>query len=142
MEKGYKITLSRNGQDNNNTAPTQEIDNSALSKGKQPKAVNNPNAVLGIVAINTAKTAISYGLSNYGNLTGDYITQDNIQSGLEVFSLAMMASMGPVGIAAATMSVGLKAATRQLDVYNKNTQVNFLRQRVGMNESSGGRLWQ
>jgi hypothetical protein len=92
-----------------------------------------------IIAIDAVKRASQFALSNYGNLTGDYQTQANIQGGLELVGLGVMALSGPVGFAAAIGGLTLKAASSQIDLYKKNQATEMLRYRTGMNSFSGGR---
>ncbi len=88
-------------------------------------------------AINTAlvslgKRALDYGLSNYGNLTGDHIGQARINETLEVAGLIGMAVAGGwVGVAAAVGAVAIKAVNRYVDVKKSEIQSNAMRIRTG-----------
>lgn len=92
-----------------------------------------------LVAIQIGKQALQYGMSNYGNLTGDYVTQANIGAGVQIAGLVAMASQGPLGIAAAVFSLSTQALNYGLDIAKKNREVQFLRERVGMASIYGGR---
>lgn len=92
-----------------------------------------------LVAIQMGKQALQYGMSNYGNLTGDYVTQANIGAGVQIAGLVAMASQGPLGIAAAVFSLSTQALNNGLDIAKKNREVQFLRERVGMTSINGGR---
>ena len=92
------------------------------------------------VIVNAVNQASQYALSNYGNLTGDYITQANIQGGLEIIGLGVMALSGPVGAVGAIGALAIKAASRQAELIKKNQQTQLLRARTGMMNYSGGRL--
>lgn len=92
-----------------------------------------------LVAIQMGKQALQYGMSNYGNLTGDYVGQANISAGLQVAGLVAMASQGPLGIAAAVTSLGIQAANYGIDMAKKRRETEFLRERTGMTQNSGGR---
>jgi len=92
-----------------------------------------------LVAIQMGKQALQYGMSNYGNLTGDYVTQANIGAGVQIAGLVAMASQGPLGIAAAVFSLSTQALNYGLDIAKKNREVQFLRERVGMTSINGGR---
>lgn len=92
-----------------------------------------------LVAIQMGKQALQYGMSNYGNLTGDYVTQANIGAGVQIAGLVAMASQGPLGIAAAVFSLSTQVLNNGLDIAKKNREVQFLRERVGMTSINGGR---
>jgi hypothetical protein len=92
-----------------------------------------------VIAIDAVKRAGQFALSNYGNLTGDYQTQANIQGGLELAGLGAMALSGPVGFAAAVGSLTLKAVSNQIELAKRNQATEMLRFRTGMNSYSGGR---
>lgn len=92
-----------------------------------------------LVAIQMGKQALQFGMSNYGNLTGDYVTQANIGAGVQIAGLVAMASQGPLGIAAAVFSLSTQALNNGLDIAKKNREVQFLRERVGMTAINGGR---
>jgi len=91
------------------------------------------------VIANAVNQASQFALSNYGNLTGDYQTQANIQGGLEMVGLGIMALSGPVGAVAAVGSLVIKSINNQIDITKKNQQVELLRARTGMMNYSGGR---
>ena len=82
------------------------------------------------------KQAAQYAINNYGNLTGDYVTQENIGGALEVAGLIGMMATGPLGIAAAAASVGVKVASRAIDVRKSQIQSDAFRSRVGL--TNGG----
>jgi len=92
-----------------------------------------------VVAIQVGKRALQYGIQNYGNLTGDYVGQANISAGLQVAGLVAMALQGPVGIAAAAVSLGTQALSYGIDMNKRNREAQFLRERVGMTSINGGR---
>lgn len=92
-----------------------------------------------IIAIQMGKQALQYGIQNFANLTGDYITQSNIGTAIQVTSLVAMASQGPVGIAAAAVSLGTQALNYGIDMNKRNREAQFLRERVGTLSINGGR---
>ncbi len=91
------------------------------------------------VVTQNAKKALSYGISNYGNLTGDYITQANIQGVIEVGGMIATALTGPVGAIAVAGDLAFKEISRQVDLTKKNREVELLKARTGMMGYSGGR---
>ena len=91
-------------------------------------------------AARNIKTAVAYGLQNYGNFTGDYIGQESINQALEVVgnvsSIALGAvSGGWVGAVIATASVAVSAATKEFSkqMQYKADEINaeYARQRSG-----------
>ncbi len=105
----------------------------------QQQSQSKTSSIGKAVIANAVNQASQYALSNYGNLTGDYITQANIQGGLEMLGLGIMALSGPVGAVAAVGSLLIKGINTQVDIVKKNQQVNLLKERTGMINYSGGR---
>lgn len=147
--KGYKIQLTK-GQDTSAPQSFQEISFNpeggyyASGGGEQPNMqpaqVNRSRGGVGnAVVAGVATKAIQFGVSNYGNLTGDYHTQAKIQGIIEIGGLAAMAATGPIGAAAAVSSVVLKEVNRQMDITKRNRDTDLLRQRTGMQKYNGGR---
>lgn len=121
--------------------PTEESATPEQTQKKIAKEASNEasGSVSKLVAIQIGKQALQYGMSNYGNLTGDYVGQANISAGLQVAGLVAMASQGPLGIAAAVTSLGIQAANYGIDMAKKRRETEFLRERTGMTQNSGGR---
>lgn len=93
------------------------------------------------IAIQMAKQATHFVVSNYGDLTGDYIQQKNIQGALEIGGLALMAIKGgAVGVALAVGTLVIKVAQRNIEVERANRSIALLRERTGMIGWSGGRV--
>lgn len=93
------------------------------------------------IAIQMAKQATQFVVSNYGDLTGDYIQQKNIQGALEIGGLALMAIKGgAVGTALAVGILVIKVAQRSIEVERANRSIALLRERTGMIGWSGGRV--
>lgn len=121
--------------------PTEESATPEQTTKKLTKEASNEasESVSKVVAIQMGKQALQYGIQNYGNLTGDYVRQANISAGLQVAGLVAMASQGPVGIAAAVVSLGTQTLSYGIDMNNRNREAQFLRERVGMASIYGGR---
>ncbi len=142
MYKGYKVTITDKTYKQTDEWTNQHVNMQEVSfdpdRGAPPEAqgsVQSPRSgkgAVGAVVVNQAKNAITYGVSNYGNLTGDYVTQANINAIIEIGGLIGMAATGSVGAIAATGSVALKVADYYLDQSRMRREVDFLRQRVGM----------
>lgn len=93
------------------------------------------------IAIQMAKQATQFVVSNYGDLTGDYIQQKNIQGVVEIGGLALMAIKGgAVGTALAVGILVIKVAQRNIEVERANRSIALLRERTGMIGWSGGRV--
>lgn len=93
------------------------------------------------IAIQMAKQATQFVVSNYGDLTGDYIQQKNIQGVVEIGGLALMAIKGgAVGAALAVGILVIKVAQRNIEVERANRTIALLRERTGMIGWSGGRV--
>jgi hypothetical protein len=93
------------------------------------------------IAIQMAKQATQFVVSNYGDLTGDYIQQKNIQGAFEIGGLALMAIKGgAVGVALAVGILAIKVVQRNIEVERANRSITLLRERTGMIGWSGGRV--
>lgn len=121
-------------------SPTSKVTPDQTQKKLAKEASNEASgSVSKVVAIQVGKRALQYGIQNYGNLTGDYVGQANISAGLQVAGLVAMALQGPVGIAAAAVSLGTQALSYGIDMSKRNREAQFLRERTGMIGISGGR---
>ena len=121
-------------------SPTSKATPDQTQKKLAKEASNEASgSVSKVVAIQVGKRALQYGIQNYGNLTGDYVGQANISAGLQVAGLVAMALQGPVGIAAAAVSLGTQALSYSIDMNKRNREAQFLRERVGMTSINGGR---
>jgi len=121
-------------------SPTSKATPGQTQKKLAKEASNEASgSVSKVVAIQVGKRALQYGIQNYGNLTGDYVGQANISAGLQVAGLVAMALQGPVGIAAAAVSLGTQALSYGIDMNKRNREAQFLRERTGMIGISGGR---
>lgn len=99
-------------------------------------------------AVGNIKQAISYGVSNVGNFTGDYIKQNQINNQLEMFSNVSTIAMGAIsggwiGAVIATASVALKLGLGEVSRQNqmKVNELNyrFSAQRAGNQLFDGSR---
>lgn len=116
----------------NEALPKDNGDANNQQAAKNSKSEANPaKAMLKQMTGKVASTA----LNNYGHLTGDYITQQNIQAVVsEATALGAAVALGPTGIA-------LYATDKVLQGYNYMVQMNqskrdaeFKRQRVYASE--------
>lgn len=141
MAKEYKISIQNQivGLERVETEQPQvqaPMQAPMQSQSAQTEALASRTATVGsaskTIAIHMGKQALSYAVSNYGNLTGDYIGQARINETLEVAGLIGMAVAGGwVGVAAAVGSVAIKAVNRYVDVKKSEIQSNAMRIRTG-----------
>lgn len=141
MAKEYKISIQNQivGLERVETEQPQvqaPMQAPMQSQSAQTEALASRTATVGsaskTIAIHMGKQALSYAVSNYGNLTGDYIGQARINETLEVAGLIGMAVAGGwVGVAAAVGSLAIKAVNRYVDVKKSEIHSNAMRIRTG-----------
>jgi hypothetical protein len=122
-------------------SPTSKATPDQTQKKLANEASNEAGGVLSkMVAIQVGKQAINYGLQNYGNLTGDYITQSHLQTANQLGGTLLMAVKGGIaGMTIAAASLGFQVISYGIDVANRNREAQCLRERVGMASIYGGR---
>lgn len=136
MPKEYKISIQNQivGLERVETEQPQ-VQAPMQSQSAQTEALASKTSKFGsaskAIAIHMGKQALNYALSNYGNLTGDYIAQARISETLELAGLIAMAASGPVGMVAAAGNVAIKAFNRYIDVRKSEIQSNAMRIRTG-----------
>lgn len=141
MAKEYKISIQNQivGLERVETEQPQmqaPMQAPMQSQSAQTEALASKTSKFGsaskTIAIHMGKQALSYAMSNYGNLTGDYIGQTRINETLEVAGLIGMAVAGGwVGVTAAVGAVAIKAVNRYVDVKKSEIQSNAMRIRTG-----------
>lgn len=142
----FTIYLKKgNPADGNDAGAVTEMSFSPTGSNGSPNESNGKinsksGGMVNTVVISAAKRAINWGLSNYGNLTGDYIAQANIQAIIEIGTLAAMATQFPIGTLAAVGSVALKEVDYQVELQKKRYGIEMLQNRTGMMTYSGGRI--
>jgi len=136
MESRYVLTLSdETGQESEK--------NSNFSS----KAMTFKSSAIFIASYSALKSGFNFVKSNYGNMTGDNIAQQKINSASDIIgtlgSVAVAFSAGPVAgavaIGAVAVNTTLKAAQRQIEVNNRNAQISVYKSRIGRVISEGGR---
>jgi hypothetical protein len=136
LPKEYKISIQNQivGLERVETEQPQ-VQAPMQSQSAQTEALASKTSKFGsaskAIAIHMGKQALNYALSNYGNLTGDHITQARISETLELAGLIAMAASGPVGMVAAAGNVAIKAFNRYIDVRKSEIQANALKVRTG-----------
>lgn len=133
--KEYRISINNNLVGLEKVTEQKELIQPENVQAARTEALAEKTAKMGstskAIAIHMGRQALSYAVSNYGNLTGDYIGQTRINEGLEVAGLIGMAASGWVGAAAAVGSVVIKAVNRYVDVKKSEIQSNAMRIRTG-----------
>lgn len=140
MNSGKEIHVIVENIITDNTESSNQPTSQITSSNDPAKQKSGGSGLGKAVMVNAVNQASQFALSNYGNLTGDYITQANVQGGLELIGLGLMAVSGPVGAVAAVSALTIKTINQQIEITKKNQQTAFLRARTGMMNYSGGRL--
>jgi len=141
VRKEYRIKIDNEliGLERVGTEPAQSQDPSKAAERLERET--SSSGIGKTIAITMGRQALNYAISNYGNLTGDYVTQERIQAGIEIFStITMMITGGVPGIIIGAGSIALKAVSQQIDITKRNREVDLLRMRTGTMNFSGGRL--
>lgn len=104
----------------------------------QGKAVNNSTGKM--IATYLGTQAVRWGLSNYGQLTGDYLTQTALQDTTTMVGLGVAMIQSPImgGVAAATV-LATSGINRLVEMGNQERRANSITERVGTIISTGGR---
>ena len=127
IQNELKVLKDNDYQNSKTIDPTSQ---NTHQVSKSPGGV--ASGVAKTIAINIGKQALQYATSNYGNLTGDYVMQNNISSGIELASLGLMAlTGGVVGIFAAGTSLAIKGINYAIDNKKSENQARMLAERVG-----------
>lgn len=142
MAEPYTIDINRRVipsiETDRTTAQQQDLSPVQEAKRRAEDSKDRKNAaVLADAGRQAALRAINYGLNQYGNLTGDYLTGQNIQQAQSYFSI-LSGATSVAGALGAAMTVGMIVATEVIK-YNRNMEnLNMLRQRAGV-FTNGGR---
>jgi hypothetical protein len=96
-------------------------------------------AVQGAI-IQVGQQAIMTGISQWGNLTGNYTQQRNISAMISLGGDALTAvSLGPAGAIYIAGKYALEVVTSQIEMSNRLQQHEFVRGRLGMISAKGSR---
>ena len=128
---------SDSSQDEENISGN-ENDNKSVSKPKSNKST--ARSAIATTAIDYANKSMNYGISVFGDLTGDYQTQRGMQSFVNgVSTLSMMANF-PFGTIAGAFKMGTDIISSIINTRNANRQSEMIRKRTGnevLNDSEG-----
>ena len=101
-----------------------------LAPDKAAEALKQQASMSGVgktIAITLGKQALNYAVSNYGNLTGDYVTQQNIQAGIEIASTVALLASGPVGTVVAAGNIGVRLLNDFMTQHNRDVEILRMR---------------
>lgn len=144
--KGYKVHITKDGNETGTPSELSFNENGGYQAqggaGQQAAGgglgVRNKALNMGLVYM--GKQAMNYGLSNYGNLTGDYITQDQIGAVTELAGMVTSVLVGGwLGAVAVTTQLGLKVVNRGIDISKSRATSNIQMERLGLTKG-GSRL--
>lgn len=143
MESRLVVDVQLSGGSVRNKKPkVQELGEEKDLKSTQNSESDNQVAKSAIQSalISSGKQLAMAGLSSYGNITGDYITQQRVQEGVSLASTAWMMTKFPVGTIAGGTSLALGVISNVIQQRNQNLDIDMLRQRAGnetVNKSKG-----
>jgi hypothetical protein len=141
QSRSYKIQVLKGDDDNNIQSEVNGLNHRfSRSGGGMINSGGVQSDLTKTLLFSVGSKAIQYGISNYGNLMGDYVGQTNAQAAIELVGMIAIAASSPIGFATAIAGLGIKEVSRQLDVYQKNLNAQMLRERIGLNVISGGRM--
>ena len=112
-------------------------DATSTNEAKNKNAVDN-SMIKGLI-IDSGKKIVLNGLSNYGNLTGNYQAQSQVQNLDNIAGTAIQLMNFPVGTIATAVSLGNTAINEIIERNNQRLQVELLRERSGnaVNDDKG-----
>lgn len=129
-----KITISKVDEDGKK-APS----NKDKVKGEENTSDTMKQAARTAI-VGAAKQLASYGISQYGNLTGTKSLNNELDAITSVFSYGMqIATGGVVGAAAVAVQLGTSAINNYISNTKANQQAQLLLQRTGNAALNGGR---
>ena len=115
---------------------TEQVGEEKNKKGKE----NTKQKAINSALIQAGKQMASYGLSQYGNLTGNTIQQRQIDNALQVSSyVAQIAVGGWVGAIAVATQITTNGISNLISTRRANQQAELLYQRSGNITIDGGR---
>ena len=116
----------------------QKIKDATTTNGAKNKNAVDNSMIKGLI-IDSGKKIVLNGLSNYGNLTGNYQAQSQVQNLVNIAGTALQLMNWPVGTIATAVSLGNTAINEKIERNNQRLQVELLRERSGnaVNDDKG-----
>lgn len=124
-----RIDVNFNESSDETAQATNEINKSTTSKSKAAKIL------LGQAVVSMGKRALEYGASQYGNMTGNYLMQNQIDSAIQGVGYAAQiitgfATGGVVGGVVSTIAVatqvGMNAFNYSVNQIKANQKADYL----------------
>lgn len=113
------------GEEENN--PGQESERTAKRKSNSETA----RAMLASMAKDNIKKGINYGISLIGDLTGNYLAQNQLQDAMSVAGTAISMANFPVGTIAGVFSITTQSISQIINDNKANRQASILQKRTG-----------
>lgn len=151
----FKIKVEMpNGQNVNYGTDQQSINGDVSNLGNQNVATtksaqtSKTSKAIGVALLSSGKSVLKYGVSAYGDFTGDYVAQNSINRGLDVVNVGIetagyVALLGPAGFAIEGLKLGtegiIKIAQNYVAVRNQKINNSIQTERRGNLLSKGGR---
>lgn len=138
----YRITVSHvlagGSEEGGDAAVTLPAEGGDVQAEKTAKKAGTAGTVAKAIALQIGQQAVQFGLSNYGNLTGDYLTGERLSAAVEISGMAAAIAAAPaLGIPAAILNVGTKALDYYIRMQRSEQQARFMRERLGLSTSGG-----
>lgn len=111
----------------------------ANDRDKQQAAAGSKSNVNAAKALarQIAGKAVSLALNNYGNITGDYVTQQNLQAIVgEATAIYAAAALGPAGITMYAVNKGIELYNYFSGLKRSEREAEFKQQRVYANNKA------
>lgn len=108
---------------------TEGQDGEQTSKKKSDK--EKARDMLGAMALSNLKKGINYGVSMIGDLTGNYMLQNQLQDTISIGGELISMANFPVGTVAGVFSVTTQTISQVVNTNKANRQASILRARTG-----------
>lgn len=120
----------------------RKVDETAQQKkdGKKKGKESVKDKAVNTALINAGKQIINYGISQYGNITGNTIKGRQMQDAVNIAGyIGEIATGGWVGVITVGTQIGLNAVSNAVETNKANRQAELLYQRSGNATINGGR---
>lgn len=112
-------------------------DATSINEAKNKNAVDN--SMIKSLIVDSAKKIAMNGISNIGNLTGNYQAQSKLQDAINFGATALQLMNWPVGTIATAVSLVNTGINEVVERSNQKQQIELLRERSGnaVNDDKG-----
>lgn len=104
-------------------------------QGSGSKIENVRSDLINLALIQAGKSALNYAISNYGELTGDYYTQEMINSIIQVVGMGVTAMSSTLGAVGVGVQLSLSGINRLIDVKKSKIKSKNMQERLGISFS-------